>query len=164
MLTRLHVKGYKSLADVEVRLPELALLMGPNAAGKSNFLDCLQLLSKLTTSRTLKDAFEPPYRGKPLESFTFGPGGVRGSLSKETLSFSIEADIRLSRQVIDAVNRQVRDMRRTNPNDPEAGDETKRRFAKNICGTESSWKCCRVPGFYESPTSPSQPSIRRASQ
>ncbi len=126
MLTRLHVKGYKSLADVEVRLPELALLMGPNAAGKSNFLDCLQLLSKLTTSRTLKDAFEPPYRGKPLESFTFGPGGVRGSLSKETLSFSIEADIRLSRQVIDAVNRQVRDMRRTNPNDPEAGDETKK--------------------------------------
>ena len=123
MLTRLHVRGYKSLRDVQVRLPALALLMGPNAAGKSNFLDCLQLLSKLTTARTLKEAFDPPYRGNPLESFTFGPGGVRGSLASETLTFSIEADIRLSRQVIEAVNRQIRDMRRTTPDEPEAGEE-----------------------------------------
>ncbi|MSP00004.1 MAG: recombinase RecF [Acetobacteraceae bacterium] len=126
MLTRIRIKGYKSLQDVEVRLPALALLMGPNAAGKSNFLDCLQLLSKLTTSRTLKEAFEPPYRGKPLESFTFGPGGVRESLSSQTLRFSIEADIQLSQQVIDAVDRQIRDMRRTNPNGPEAGEEVKK--------------------------------------
>ena len=66
MLTRIHIQGYKSLKNVEVRLSELSVLFGPNAAGKSNFLDCLQLLSKLATSRTIKEAFEPPYRGKPL--------------------------------------------------------------------------------------------------
>jgi hypothetical protein len=118
MLTRIHVRGYKSLRDVEVRLPELALLFGPNAAGKSNFLDCLQLLSKLATTRTIKEAFEPPYRGKPLESFSFGSDGIKGALAQERLSFSIEADIRLSDSVIETVNRQVRDMRR-----PSAGDD-----------------------------------------
>ena len=61
MLKRVHVKGYKSLADVEVTLETLTVLFGPNAAGKSNFLDALQLLTRLGTSRTLKDAFDPSY-------------------------------------------------------------------------------------------------------
>lgn len=113
MLTRIHIRGYKSLRDVEVRLSGLSVLLGPNASGKSNFLDCLQLLSKLTTSRTIKEAFEPPYRGKPLESFTFGERGIMGSLEQERLSFSIEVDVRLSDVVVDAVNKQIKEMRRT---------------------------------------------------
>jgi predicted ATPase len=112
MLKRIHIKGYKSLADVEVRLSPLSLLFGPNASGKSNFLDALQLLSKLATTRVLKDAFDPPYRGKPLESFRFGAGGIRGLLAEERLSFSMEADFELSNAVVDAVNREIRDMRR----------------------------------------------------
>lgn len=67
MLKRLHVKGYKSLVDVELSLEPLTLLIGPNASGKSNFFDALQLLAGLATGRTLKQAFDPPYRGKPLE-------------------------------------------------------------------------------------------------
>ena len=89
-----------------------AVLFGPNAAGKSNFLDALQLLSKLGTSRTLKEAFDPPYRGKPLESFTVGEGGIRGLVERERLVFSIEADLHLSDAVVESVNRQIRDMRR----------------------------------------------------
>lgn len=112
MLNRVHVRGYKSLDDVEVRMPPLAVLFGPNAAGKSNFLDALQLLSKLGTSRTLKEAFDPPYRGKPLESFTVGEGGIRGLVERERLVFSIEADLHLSDAVVESVNRQIRDMRR----------------------------------------------------
>lgn len=112
MLNRVHVKGYKSLDDVEVRMPPLAVLFGPNAAGKSNFLDALQLFSKLGTSRTLKEAFDPPYRGKPLESFTVGEGGIRGLVERERLVFSIEADLHLSDAVVESVNRQIRDMRR----------------------------------------------------
>jgi predicted ATPase len=112
MLTRIHANGYKSLRDVEVHLTGLVVLFGPNAAGKSNFLDCLQLLSKLATARTLKDAFEPPYRGKPLESFAFNKMGLKGALEQERLSFWIEADIRLSDAVVDQVNQQVFEMRR----------------------------------------------------
>ena len=111
MLKRIHIRGYKSLEDVEVCLPQLVVLFGPNAAGKSNLLDALQLLSKLGTSRTLKEAFDPPYRGKPLESFTIGPKGIKGLLEQERLSFSIEADLSLSDAVVKAVNRQIREMR-----------------------------------------------------
>ena len=125
MLTRIHIQGYKSLKNVEVKLSELSVLFGPNASGKSNFLDCLQLLSKLATSRTIKEAFEPPYRGKPLESFTFGEQGIKGALEKERLSFSIEVDVRLSNAVVEAVNRQIKEMRRSSSQESESGEEAK---------------------------------------
>ena len=112
MLKRVYIEGYKSLHKVEVRLSPLTLLFGPNAAGKSNFLDALLLLSKLVTSRTLKEAFDPPYRGKPLESFTIGEKGLKGMVQQERLVFSIEADLELSDAVVDSVNRQIREMRR----------------------------------------------------
>ena len=114
MLKRIHIRGYKSLEDVEVSLSQLVVLFGPNAAGKSNLLDALQLLSKLGTSRTLKEAFEPPYRGKPLESFTIGAKGIKGLIEQERLWFSIEADLSLSDAVVESVNRQIREMRRPN--------------------------------------------------
>ena len=116
MLKRIHIRGYKSLEDVEVRLSQLVVLFGPNASGKSNLLDALQLLSKLGTARTLKEAFDPPYRGKPLESFTIGPNGIKGLLERERLLFSIEADLNLSDAVVEAVNRQIREMRRPHGN------------------------------------------------
>ena len=131
MLTRVHIKGYKSLDDVEVKLPPLALLFGPNAAGKSNFLDALQLLSKMASSRTLNQAFDPPYRGKPLESFTLGDGGIRGLMAQERLNFSIEADLCLSDAVVDAVNRQIRDMRHPGGG-PEAGGGSARILERNL--------------------------------
>ncbi len=115
MLKRIRIQGYKSLEDVEVSLSQLVVLFGPNAAGKSNLLDALQLLSKMGTSRTLKEAFDPPYRGKPLESFTIGPKGIRGLLERERLSFSIEADLSLSDAVVKTVDRQILEMRRPHP-------------------------------------------------
>ena len=113
MLNRIMIRGYKSLRDIEVRLQPLSILFGPNAAGKSNLFDALQLLSRIVTSRTLKDAFDPPYRGKPLESFSFPEDGLKGLLSRETLSFSIEVDFTLSDAVVNAVNRQIRELRRS---------------------------------------------------
>ena len=35
MLTKLTVRNFKSLVDVTVEFPRLAVLFGPNAAGKS---------------------------------------------------------------------------------------------------------------------------------
>ena len=134
MLERIRIKGYKSLSDLEVRLSPLTLLFGPNAAGKSNFLDSLQLLSKLATSRTLKEAFDPPYRGKPLESFTIGEQGLRGLVEKDRLAFSIEVDLSLSDAVVEAVNRQIREMRRPSGDGPpeEAGHTSARVRERNL--------------------------------
>ena len=110
MITRVHIRRYKSLADVEVRLQPLSVLFGPNAAGKSNFLDALQLLSAMVApGRPLIDAFRPPYRGQPLESFAFGDGGVAGLLEKDSATFEIEVDLHLSDHTVEAVNRQVAD-------------------------------------------------------
>lgn len=128
MLTRIHIKRYKSFDDVKVHLPTLAVLFGPNGAGKSNVLDALQLLSRLATSRRVKDAFVPPYRGKPLESFSIGAGGIRGLLEQERLSFSIEADLELSDAVVEGINRQIREMRR--PSDAAVADGTAKTSAQ----------------------------------
>src|SRR5205809_572087 len=106
MLKRIHIRGYKSLVDLEVTLQPLCVIFGPNAAGKSNFLDALQILSRLATSRTVKDAFQPPYRGAPLESFTFEAAGISGLLDKETAAFSIEVDVELSPAIIERVNHE----------------------------------------------------------
>ena len=110
MLKQVKIQGYKSLVDVEVCLQPLSVLFGPNAAGKSNFLDALQLLSKIVISTKLKDAFASPYRGTPLKSFTFGPAGVQGLLMQERASFTIEVDIELSQSAVDIVERQIGEM------------------------------------------------------
>src|SRR5436190_15964146 len=83
MLKRVKIQGYKSLADVEVKLQPLSVLFGPNASGKSNFLDALQLLSRIATNDSLNDVFSPPYRGKPLESFTFEHDGIQDLRNQE---------------------------------------------------------------------------------
>ncbi len=44
MITRVRVKNFKSLADVDVTLGPLTVLVGRNGAGKSAFLDCLRFL------------------------------------------------------------------------------------------------------------------------
>jgi len=105
MLKRVKIQGYKSLEDVEVQLQPLSIFFGPNASGKSNFLDALQLLSRITTSTHLNDAFRPPYRGTPLESFTFGANGIKGLLAEEHVSFTVEANIIISQRSVDAVRK-----------------------------------------------------------
>lgn len=111
MIKRIKIQGYKSLVDLEINLQPFSLLFGSNASGKSNFLDALQLLSRIITSRTLKEAFAPSYRGTPLESFTFGIEGINGLRAKESATFSMEVDVELSDVIIDKVNRQIKEMK-----------------------------------------------------
>lgn len=48
MIRTLSVENYKSLASAAVSLGPLVALVGPNASGKSNIVDALQLLRDLT--------------------------------------------------------------------------------------------------------------------
>ena len=115
MLRRIRLRGYKSFDDMELTLGAFCVLFGPNAAGKSNFLDALQLLRGVTEGRVLGDAFEPPYRGHPLESVRFPPTGLRGLLAQPSATFTIEVDVELSPTIIAQVDRQIREMRQTRP-------------------------------------------------
>ena len=124
MLKRIKIQGYKSLVNLEVNLKPLSVLVGPNASGKSNFLDALQLLSRMTTCQTLEDAFEPPYRGHPLESFTFGDEGIKSFMEKEKVSFSMEVDVQLSTAVIESVNQRIQKIRETAKRDTRNVDNS----------------------------------------
>jgi predicted ATPase len=55
MLTRLKVKGFKSLLDVDVRFGPLTCIAGANGAGKSNLFDAIAFMSALA-DRPLLDA------------------------------------------------------------------------------------------------------------
>ena len=93
MLKRLSVRNFKSLSQVEVELPRLAVLFGPNAAGKSNLVEAIRLLSWIGTQRTLDDAIRGSIRGYPLEALSMPAGGIPDLLKKETASFHLEADL-----------------------------------------------------------------------
>lgn len=93
MLRSLRVRGFKSLADVEVAFAPLTVLFGPNAVGKSNLLEAILLLSRLGTERTLANAFEAPLRGYPAEAFTVPAAGLPGLLGQDSAELTLDAVI-----------------------------------------------------------------------
>ncbi|MFZ5516834.1 MAG: AAA family ATPase [Candidatus Zhuqueibacterota bacterium] len=139
MLKRIRIKGYKSFKNLDVSLKNLSILFGPNASGKSNFLDAMQLLSRIATSRTLKEAFDPPYRGKPIESFALPEKGIKGLLEKESAKFEFEIEVELSESVINSVNRQITEMRK-GKDDKKSEDIT----AKKIVGVKEKFLLYRI--------------------
>ncbi|ADB52017.1 AAA family ATPase [Conexibacter woesei] len=108
MLQRIHIRGFKSLVDVELELPRLAVLAGPNAAGKSNVLDAFQMLARSGTQRTLADALDSPIRGFPTEAFTFPSGGLAELMVQNSARFEIEADVAIDRADTRALLERVR--------------------------------------------------------
>ncbi len=123
MLKRIKIRGYKSLVNLELNLTPLSVIVGSNASGKSNFLDALYLLSQITTSQSLDEVFDPPYRGQPLESFTFGDEGIKSLLKKEKVSFSIEVDVQLSSNIVDMVNKRIHEIRDTTIKDTKSNNK-----------------------------------------
>lgn len=93
MLRRIDIKGFKSLVSVELELSPLTVVFGPNAVGKSNFLESLVLLARVATERTLADAFDEPLRGYPAEAFTLPDNGLPGLLQAERTELRVEADL-----------------------------------------------------------------------
>jgi len=111
MIKRFSVKNYKSLHDVEVELPKLVVIFGPNAAGKSNLFDALNLFSRLATRRNLKEAFEG-HRGVPLEAVHYNHGSVSSLQENEYHVISFSADVYLSDPIVREVESRIRDLRR----------------------------------------------------
>ena len=55
-IERVHVRGFRSLADVELAdLPRAAVLIGANGAGKSNFIRFFEMLSWMLKARRLDE-------------------------------------------------------------------------------------------------------------
>ena len=56
MLTRLRVKGFKNLVDVDVRFGPFTCIAGPNGAGKSNLFDAITFLGDLASMKIMQAA------------------------------------------------------------------------------------------------------------
>ncbi len=58
MLTSVRLQGFKSFTDATVKLAPLTVLIGANGSGKSNFLDAMQILNRMSHSQ---DQNENPF-------------------------------------------------------------------------------------------------------
>lgn len=47
--TKIYLKNWRNFAEIEVELPRRAFLVGPNASGKTNFLDALRFIAEIAT-------------------------------------------------------------------------------------------------------------------
>ena len=86
MIRRIHLQRYKSLRDVDVALQPCQSCLVRTPRGKAIFIDALQLLSRIAGSRGLKETFDPPYRAKPMESFSLDETGLEGLIKKDSVS------------------------------------------------------------------------------
>ncbi len=111
MIRKIRIKNYKSLKNVEINLGNLTVIIGPNAAGKSNLFDALNLLSRLITKKNLKEAFEG-HRGHPLEAVHYSSGTIADLQSSETHTISFLIDVELSQSVIRDVESRIRELRK----------------------------------------------------
>ncbi|MCA9706330.1 MAG: AAA family ATPase [Myxococcales bacterium] len=75
MLTRLKIKGFKNLVDVEVRLGPITCIAGPNGVGKSNLFDAIHFLSLLADKPFVEAATEVRGGAQLRELFTVGGMG-----------------------------------------------------------------------------------------
>lgn len=86
MLTRIEIDGFKTFENFGLDLNPLLVVVGPNATGKSNLFDAIQLLSRLAVD-DLRTAFNS-LRGESHEQFRLQPDGQYGrhiSLAVEVL-------------------------------------------------------------------------------
>ncbi|MBI4955393.1 MAG: AAA family ATPase [Myxococcales bacterium] len=97
MLTRLRVKGFKNLVDVDVRFGPFTCIAGPNGVGKSNLFDAILFLGDLSR-RSLLEAVTG-VRGETrsaeaLRVFSRWPGGAADTMS-------LVADMLVAPSVVD---------------------------------------------------------------
>lgn len=77
-ITRLRIRDFRSIAECDVALGPLTVLVGPNAAGKSNFLDAIEfvthavatsLVEAVSMRGGLDSLLHRPGTGPPAASF-----------------------------------------------------------------------------------------------
>lgn len=105
MLTRLRVKGFKNLYDIEVRFGPFTCVAGTNGAGKSNLFDAILFLSDLANFPIVEAAARVRSRtGKDTGSF--------GSLFCQTKragpsDIELQADFLIPKTVRDDFGREA---------------------------------------------------------
>ncbi|MEU8262455.1 AAA family ATPase [Micromonospora sp. NPDC048999] len=84
-ISRVRIRNYKSIAECDVTLEPLTLIVGPNGTGKSNFLDAMAFVSDAVTST--------PQRAIEIRN---GLPEILRRVPEPATSFSIEIDFVLA--------------------------------------------------------------------
>jgi len=80
MITKIEIDGFKSFEQFSLSLPPFAVILGPNASGKSNLFDAFKLLS-LLAGGDVRSALRG-LRGEPIDQFRKLPdGGIANRIS-----------------------------------------------------------------------------------
>lgn len=85
-VSRVRIRNYKSIAECDVRLGPLTVLVGPNGSGKSNFMDALQFLCRAAATsprQALKErgGLNRVLRQGPVPASSFSISVEMGSVS-----------------------------------------------------------------------------------
>lgn len=107
MIRRFKVKEYKSFESAELPLEPLTVVFGPNASGKSNTFDAMNLLKGMVLSQSLSEAMKD-HRGTALEAFRLPESGLIELLARDKSAFTFEADVWLSPRAMARVEEAVR--------------------------------------------------------
>lgn len=78
MLTRIEIDGFKTFENFQLDLRPFTAIVGPNASGKSNLFDAMQLLAALT-DHDIHSAMQG-LRGEPEEFFRQTGAGAHNSI------------------------------------------------------------------------------------
>lgn len=103
MLTRIEISGFKSFEDFSMDIGPFMVIFGPNASGKSNIFDAIQLVSKVTSANSRGNllAAVSDLRGAPDDVFTKYPNGE----SSTVMSFALE--VLLDAQIQDSLGETI---------------------------------------------------------
>ncbi len=106
MLTRLRVKGFKSLADAEVKFGPFTCIAGTNGSGKSNLFDAILFLRDLADHSIIEAAHRVRDRegSKRADLKALFTRTMEGSVS----NIVIEADLIVAGEVVDDFGRTAK--------------------------------------------------------
>ena len=95
MLTRLEVDGFKNLLDFSVDFGPFTCIAGPNAIGKSNVFDAIQLLSLLADKTFIEAAAELRTPGAPSVDLAslFWAGATDGARMRFGAEFIVDREV-----------------------------------------------------------------------
>lgn len=103
MLTRLRVKGFKNLHDVDLYLDRFTCVAGPNGVGKSNLFDAIALLGALSAKPVIEALLS--VRGTNGRMSEIGRLFSSGGVGPATIEFV--ADMILPKLVRDDFDREA---------------------------------------------------------
>lgn len=105
MLTRLRVKGFKSLEDIEVRFGPFTCIAGANGVGKSNLFDAIMFLKNLSNTSIIEAANGIRNSGKQRTNIA---SLFTQTVSAQTELMEFEVDLLVGNKVTDDFGRDAK--------------------------------------------------------